>query len=227
MARAVERVAGDLAVARLSYELFKPIPIDVLRIEVEDLRPGRRVRWLQASLHAGDDLLARAVAVCVRQAEVDLEPTREPGAYDPPISPDEVGPYQFPFFRAEVGYHTAMELRVARGGIGQGYAFAWMRMRYPLVAGEHPSPLQRVVIAADSGNGVSAALDHERFLFINPELTVHLVRPPTGEWIGLEARTSAESNGVGLAESRLFDVNGPIGRGAQSLLVDRMPGAVR
>src|SRR5690606_26145885 len=105
-----------------------------------------------------------------------------------------------------------------------GFAFAWMRMRYPLIAGEEPSPLQRVAIAADSGNGVSAGLDYARFLFINPELTVHLFREPAGEWIGLASRTSADATGIGLAETRLYDVTGPIGRGAQALLVDRLPG---
>ena len=47
-------------------------------------------------------------------------------------------------------------------------------MRHPLVAGEEPSPLQRVLIAADAGNGVSAALDWRRYLFINTDLSVHL-----------------------------------------------------
>jgi hypothetical protein len=58
----------------------------------------------------------------------------------------------------------------------------WMRMRHPLLAGEQPSRLQRVLIAADSGNGVSATLDYRSYLFVNVDLSVHLHRMPEGEW---------------------------------------------
>lgn len=165
---------------------------------------------------------SRARAVCVRRAPMALTAATEPAAFAAPEPPDDLAPYAFPFFHADVGYHTGMDLRISRGGIGKGYAFAWMRMRHPLVAGEEPSPLQRVAIAADSGNGVSAALDHQRHLFINPELTVHLFREPAGAWVGLEARTSMAHEGIGLAESRLYDVSGPIGRAAQALLIDHL-----
>ena len=101
-----------------------------------------------------------------------------------------------PFFPTgqEVGYHTAMEVRFVAGSFLElGPATAWMRMRHPLVPDEAPSPLCRVLIAADSGNGVSAALDYQRWRFINPDLTVYLMRPPAGDWVALEATTTAAS----------------------------------
>jgi hypothetical protein len=98
-----------------------------------------------------------------------------------------------------------------------------MRMRHPLVAGEEPSPLQRVLIAADVGNGISAVLDWRRFVFINVDLTVHLERLPAGEWVCVDAATIPNGTGIGTAESILFDRDGRIGRGAQSLLIDRRP----
>jgi hypothetical protein len=96
-----------------------------------------------------------------------------------------------------------------------------MRMRQPLVEGEEPSPLQRLLAAADSGNGVSATLDWSRYRFINVDLTVHLHRPLAGEWVCLDAITIPEGDGVGLADTALYDERGPIGRAAQTLLVDR------
>ena len=84
-------------------------------------------------------------------------------------------------------------------------------MRQPLIEDEPDSPLTRVLVAADSGNGVSAALDYRRWLFINTELTVHLVREPAGEWICLDAITRAGPEGVGLAESVLWDERGRLG----------------
>jgi len=100
-----------------------------------------------------------------------------------------------------------------------GPATAWTRLRHPLVPGEQPSPLQRVLAVADSGNGISGELDVTSWHFINPELTVHLHREAVGEWVCLEAQTAISPGGVGLATSVLSDLNGPIGVGAQSLLV--------
>ena len=81
-------------------------------------------------------------------------------------------------------------------------------MRVPLVEGEEPTPLQRVLVAADSGNGVSAALDWRRYLFINTDLSVHLKRLPEGDWVGLDAVTYPEPSGVGLADTVLWDEGG-------------------
>ena len=116
-----------------------------------------------------------------------------------------------------------MELRVVAGTFADvGEATIWFRLAVPLVAGETPSPLQRVAAAADFGNGVSAALERGKYLFINPDLSVFLHRYPVGEWVALEAQTFAEAHGVGLAESALYDERGRIGRSLQSLLVDRL-----
>ena len=89
-----------------------------------------------------------------------------------------------------------------------------------MVPGEEPSPLQRVVAAADFGNGVSAELDFTRYVFINPDLTVYLHRPAVGEWVCLDASTRIGAPGVGLARSALWDTSGPIGHSLQSLLVE-------
>ena len=62
-------------------------------------------------------------------------------------------------------------------------------------------------------------LDYRRFLFINTELTVHLVREPAGEWVCLDAVTRPGTRGVGLTESVLWDESGRLGRAAQTLLV--------
>ncbi|MFD0720551.1 thioesterase family protein [Streptomyces globosus] len=94
-----------------------------------------------------------------------------------------------------------------------------MRMRVPLVEGEPVGALDRVLVAADSGNGISAAVDFGRYVFVNSDLTVHLHRHPAGEWVGVQARTSVDPAGIGLADSVLHDEKGPLGRGAQSLFV--------
>jgi hypothetical protein len=115
-----------------------------------------------------------------------------------------------------------MEYRFVHGGFAEpGPAIAWMRMRVPLVEGEEPKPLERVLAAADSGNGVSSTLDWDGFLFINVDLTVHVHRELTGEWVCLDAITIPERTGIGIADTALYDERGPVGRADQTLLVDR------
>lgn len=99
------------------------------------------------------------------------------------------------------------------------YAQARLRPRPYVVAGDEPSGLQRAVLTADSGNGISAALDWERWSFVNVDLDVHLSRPLQGEWVLLDASSRYEATGTGLAVSDLGDERGPVGRGAQTLVV--------
>jgi hypothetical protein len=75
--------------------------------------------------------------------------------------------------------------------------------------------------AADFGNGLSGILDFNTHLYINPDLTVYLHRYPVGEWVGLDSATWVHPHGVGMAESLLWDQDGPIGRSLQSLVVGK------
>jgi acyl-coenzyme A thioesterase PaaI-like protein len=114
---------------------------------------------------------------------------------------------------------TAMEMRWLSEPWALGPGQVWMRLRRPLIAGQSISPAARLAAAADFGNGVSATLPFERYLFINADLTIHLQRPPRGEWIGLDARTLVRGGGTGLAESVLHDEQGTVGRAFQTLVV--------
>ena len=78
------------------------------------------------------------------------------------------------------------------------------------------------VAAADFGNGISSVVPIDSHIFINPDLSVHVTRPPVGEWVALAAVTHPTDRGVGLAESAMYDRDGRIGRAVQSLLLDRV-----
>jgi hypothetical protein len=140
-----------------------------------------------------------------------------PATYEPPPLPDEEAPMPA---QLESGDLRSVEWRPVRGGfLEPGPATAWTRLRVPVVEGEEPSGLERVLAVADSGNGISGVLDMREWWFINPELTVHLEREPRGEWICLDAATSIQPGGAGLALSTLSDADGPVARGAQTLYV--------
>jgi len=118
-------------------------------------------------------------------------------------------------------------LRGAQGRFADvGPAVVWIRVCGRVVDDDPPSGVQRAMAAADFGNGVSRELPFGGaggYLFINPDLTVYLHRPPVGDWICLDARTHLSGVGTGVAESALSDGQGRIGRSVQALLVDRLP----
>jgi hypothetical protein len=237
--RAVERCPSPIdgetrrQVGRITYEVLRPVPIAPLRVSARVERPGRSVELVSATLSCGEEEVMRALAWRLAVAEVEIpaglageDPESPARRRAPsPTRPEEGSHEDFFPTGHDVGYHSAMEYRFASGRfLDPGPAVVWMRMRHPLVSGEEPTPLQRVLIAADSGNGVSAALDYSRYLFINVDLTVHLHRLPATEWVCLDAITVPEPTGVGIADSALHDERGPIGRALQTLLVrERSP----
>jgi hypothetical protein len=218
LGRAIERCEprDGMRVGRITCEILGPVPLEPLTVEASVVRPGRSVEMLEASLAGAAGELMRARAWRLQAGEHALHLDEE----ERPPGPSEGTASDFPGAGHDFGYHEATEYSFVHGGFSHpGPATVWMRTRVPLVDGEEPGPLERVLVAADSGNGVSAALDWRTHLFINTELTVHLMRPLAGEWVCLDAVTRV--HGLGLAETTLWDEQGRIGRAAQTLLVRR------
>jgi hypothetical protein len=221
VARQIERVAAGLGLthmARLTANLLRPIPIVELAVVVQTDYAGRNAAHLSATLAAGGKDLARFTALVQREAELPL-----PGSLPlhplprAPRPPESSAPAAFPFRSKWTGYPDLVECRVAEGQFFRGPCAIWFRLRRPLIAGEAPSPIERVAVAADSGNGISAILDWERYIFVNSDLTINLLRRPAGEWICIEAHTLLGPSGAGVAEARIFDAQGLVGRSIQSL----------
>jgi hypothetical protein len=213
---------AELPIARLGFELLRPVPSVPLSLTTRIVRPGRRVQELAGEIHAGDQLICRASALRVQPVPEEI-PAAAVAAFGGEAmgAPQDGEPVRFaldssggPSFAA-----SAMEMRWLDDPQASGPARVWMRLRHPLLAGEPASPLARAAATADFGNGVSAVLPFERFLFINADLSLHLQRQPRGEWIGLQARTLLHPGGTGLAESVLHDLDGPFGRAFQTLVV--------
>jgi acyl-coenzyme A thioesterase PaaI-like protein len=233
MTAAFERLepGAQLRIARLGFEYLRPVPMAPLTLSARIVRPGRRVQELAGTLSAdfgsaGEEVVCRASALRVREIGQDV-PACEP----PPIGdahsratlppPDSATAVRFSLDGSTHASFaaTAMEMRWLDDPKALGPGRVWMRLRHPLLAGQELTPLARLAATADFGNGVSAALPFERFLFINADLTIHLQRPPRGEWIDLDARTRLHRGGTGLAESVLHDLHGPVGRAFQTLVV--------
>lgn len=215
VARAMEQLVGDdWQCARFTIDFHRPLPIGApLHTTAEVTRRGQKILGLEGSIVADGRPLARASALYVRTAAVELPAHALPAAR--PADPEPLPPHDFEFFRWDVGYHTAVEGRRAEDGA------LWLRPRHPLVAGEPLTPLQRLLIVADAINGVGFVLDFSRYSFVNADLTLHLHRLPSGSWVQLAARHTSQPNGVGLVDALLFDVHGSIGRAFETQVVAR------
>jgi Acyl-CoA thioesterase C-terminal domain/Acyl-CoA thioesterase N-terminal domain len=222
LVRAFEQLEGAdaLMLARLTFEFVRPVPLAELIVDAQIAKPGRRVQLLEGSIQTDDGTeVVRARALRVQQA--DLPPLPQPSMQVP--GPERARPFE-PDYEQIRFAPDAVEIRFVSGHLEEpGPATAWLRLRCPLVAGETASPLQRLVVASDFGNGVGSALRFDAFTFVNPDLTLYVEREPTGEWICLQAETHLASEGIGVAESVLYDERGQVGRAAQALLIARRP----
>ena len=157
-----------------------------LTLSTRIVRPGRRVQELAAELLAGErrsSAPARcACSACPRRPRGAAAPARRaPSAAMPPVAEREPlrfaldGSSEASFAGDRDGDALALATLAssARGACGCACATR-------CCAGEPPTPLARLAATADFGNGVSAALPFDRFLFINADLTIHLHRAARG-----------------------------------------------
>jgi len=216
-AAAQTALGGGMFPSRLTVELLRPVPVAPLTVQTEVTRPGRKVRLVVVRLRTAETVVAAATGLGIRTDAVPV-PDQPPGDRPPPPGPGRRPPPDARW----TGFHNAgVEYRIVAGSWEEpGPATDWIRLRVPVVADEETTPFERVAAAADFGNGISSWADFDALSFINPDLTISLHRLPIGEWICLDAASRLEPHGVGLADSALFDEQGPIGRSIQSLLVE-------
>lgn len=207
--------------ARLTVELFRPVPLGVLSLRTVTRRPGRTVAWIDVTVVDRDEReVAAAHALFTHRVDPPLpigphgEP-RVPGlAHPDSLGDDQIGNL------VDVGFWSANDFRMAAGDwLSAGPGAAWLRLRVPVIAGEVPTPFARLAAAADFGSGLGNPVRATTTSTINAEITIHAHRLLEGEWVGLESMSWAYAIGNGMCETRLFDTRGPVGRAVQALVV--------
>ncbi|MGA9598596.1 MAG: thioesterase family protein [Acidimicrobiia bacterium] len=234
LAHVIESVPTDhpMQTVRITVDLIRPVPMAPVTVATSIVRHGRRIQLVAATIEADGVEVALARALRIRIGEVALpEP---PGTtWVAPLLPEELAVLDIPHWHEEEHpltryYVDAIEIRsVGDSFVQMGRGVSWIRLRYPVVAGTPNSPLVRVAAVADLGNGNSMALDPVHYLYVNPELTLHLHRLPTEDWVGMDSLALQHPTGIGLADTLLFDTTGPFGRVTQSQLIEKhdRPGA--
>jgi Thioesterase-like superfamily len=213
-------VAGQTA--RLSFDVLAPVPLAPLTVETRTLRAGRRIEQIEATLSTGERAVMRATAWRLRLLETPEVATPVP----PPPPPSEAISSEFVGWPGdtEIAYRDALDWRWISGNFTEpGPACVWGRVRYPLVADQEITPLERLLVMADAASGVSAVLPWDEYLFVNVDLGIHLERPPHGEWMAMDAQTRIGDVGAGQCTAVLSDGLGRVGTSTQTLLVERRP----
>jgi hypothetical protein len=223
LVRALERndAARGTVLARLSFDLWRPVGRDRLTCEVTILREGRKARTLEAALAQDGKPVARCTGVVLR-AEASSTPGH-PASAAPSAGPDAGRPVPA-HVRAWSPFFTGVDTRVVEGDLLEpGPAAAWFHLERSLVAGEENSPAVHAVSAADLASGISAVVDLRAWSFVNADLTLVLWRAPRPPWILLRAETQIGNQGTGVARGELWDLDGAFGVCAQTLLFERRP----
>jgi hypothetical protein len=203
---------GDgLVVARLSYDIWGTVPLDVVETTVRVLRPGRTIELVEAELTHGNRRAVTLRAWLMQPGDTahleatDLSAIPAPETM-PAWDPTDVWPG---------GFIASAEVR--RMQTRPGRAAYWVRTDVPLVAHETISPIARAAGLLDIANGMTVRADPREVGFPNIDLTTHLYRPPEGAWLGFDTTVSFGPAGIGLTSSVLHDIRGPLGTTAQVL----------
>lgn len=226
LARAVDLVptAAPMQVVRFTVDLFRPVPLTPLTVETVVRRDGRRIQVVDAYLRADDLEVGRVSVLKIRTAELPFDPL--PLEWNPPPPPLAV-----PIFDWDDGFgdrgrlvrfhHEAVEIRsVDQSFRTPGPGLSWFRLLVQVVEGEEPSPFVRLATLADLSNGNSQSIDPRKWIFVNPDITLYAHRLPVDEWVGMRSLARQHRTGIGMADTLVFDRDGPLGRINQAQLLD-------
>ena len=216
----------EQVLVRVLVELLGPVPSQPLTAEVGPVEGGRRVVRQAAELRAGDRPVARAGALRMRRAALDLPPaaTEHQIAFDPTTVPDLTRPNRHAL--KDVGWESFDSLAMATRWDEPGPETPhrcrfWLKLLLPVVPDRPASTVENVVAAADyGGGGTSGRLGFRSWTFMNADLVVSLSRPPARDWVGIETDGLLGRTGTGQSVATIHDAEGPLGQSSQSILVE-------
>jgi hypothetical protein len=212
----------EMRIGRISLDFLGAIPLGEIDVRTRIVRPGRRVELVEAALASDgrEVVVARAWRIATNPEIHRILPEGHTAPH-PPVPPLATATERRFMPAHDFGYGDAIEWRfISEVRESDEAARVWMRPRVPLIAGEPLGGLERLLICADSANGVSSRLAFHEWLFVPPSLTVTLHRYPSDEWIFMRAITTISDDGLGFTEAMLADQRGFVGAGAHPLLIE-------
>lgn len=214
--------APGFFVNRLTIDLLRPVPKAPLRVAVEPVRDGRRLKLVDIRIHAGEQLVCRASALAQRQGKVVL-PDYAPRPDAPPVGPHQLDASSVQEkldargVNLPPGLHSRVELREVTPWNQTGKGTSWVRIPVTIVEGVPLSPLTRAALVSDLGNGAGQLYLGNGVGSINADITLSLFRYPVSEWICFQSEAQMPETGIGVVHTRLYDEESAIGHVVQTV----------
>jgi len=208
-----KRGRDDLAVTRLTFDIWGPYRLEEMTADVRVLRPGRGVELVEASVACSGRTVVTLRAWLTGVGDTTALAGGEPAALPGP----DATPVWDPGADWPGGFVESIEARRDLAEPGRGHV--WVRTGHALVEDEDVSALARTVGLFDLANGMTVRADPRRVAFPNVDLSAHLHRAPEDEWLGLDTSVVFGATGAGLTSSVLHDERGAFGALAQGLVV--------
>ena len=223
IARAVEMApsAQPMMLTRMSVDMSRKVPMGPTRVTAEVLRDGKRVQSLGVTFAVDGEIVARSTAMRIRidDTVVADDQMPEPWPEDaPPDGPEGLDDLEIKVDRVDFIHNFTMRRREEESEPGR--SVSWVRLNVPFVLGEPTRPMTFAAAAADMIPSAGSILDFERYLSVNPDLSMQFHRVPEGDWIGNRALVRVNKNGFGSTDAQLYDASTSIGRSMKSLLLD-------
>jgi hypothetical protein len=208
--------AGWGAAISVAVWFLKPVPMARLRTEVATLRGGGRVSVVDNTLFADSDAepCATARVTLIKERRVDT-----PEIADRRTRPLDPAAYPRRSIASFHGRPWMMDAMDAHAGEG----VAWFRQNVPVLANVPTGTLSSILGPADWAHGISRPLQNV-VADPNPNLTVHMLRPPENGWIGIRPHTWWDpQRGVGIGDGAILDVRGEIGSVSMAVALTPFP----
>jgi hypothetical protein len=225
MAYGLEQAVANPALqpTRLTIDLVRPIPKAPLRMSTRNLRTGKRIVLQEITLSADDKPVAIATGLFIQPHPVTV-PDYAPRHPLPLPAPDTLQDVSFRdvLFSGKdgmpPGLHTTIQMRPASGLREQGQGAAWLRLPANILADTANSPFMLAALTSDFSNGVGQLSLGNNQGTINADISLQLLRLPQPGWIGIDARTWLQDNGLAMVQAQLYDGVGLIGQVTQSAM---------
>lgn len=211
----------DFITTRISFDILGKLHAGEVKVVTETVRPGRTIELIQSTVYAQ----GRAVLVGRTWKVIASDTTRVAKLNDCQLpAVEEAEPWSELSTRWPGGFIHSIQARKFNDHRA-GHGRAWITTDIDVVEGETPSPFVKLVGLVDTANGLAPIAEPftDNVFFANVDLTIHFLREPVGEWLGLATTANIGETGGGITSAVLYDVDGILGRCEQSQTV-RLPG---
>lgn len=208
---------NDFITTRISFDILGKLHAGEVKVVTETVRPGRTIELIQSTVYAQ----GRAVLVGRTWKVIASDTSRVAELTDAQLPPvEEAQPWDGMTDRWPGGFIRSIQVRTFPDH-APGHGRAWITSDLDVIEGEPTSPFVRLIGLADTANGLAPLAEPTTgdVFFANVDLTIHFLREPVGEWLGLSIAANIGQTGGGITSAILYDTDGVLGRSEQSQTV--------